>query len=1400
MNYTISDNRIPLKVGDVVEVNEHKRYIIDKHVASGGFALMYIAHEESNRGVRYVALKELFPRNVDNALVQRMEDGKILVWNPFAIDSKSEDEELRAELNKYFQHEVELTQKAGAIYTHDGQVETQNNLDVLKVEGPFTDTKGNVYLAVDTYMGEPLRDYIERGFVMNSDGTVASNRFLLEIIDILIETALRLSSLHDGASIYHLDISPDNIYLAQAAGQTRHQPFIIDYGSAYDRGNLTEHVDHRYTRNPFSAPEVVKLAELGPGCGLTVDESSDTFSIISVLFYAATGKTFTPEMRFFDEEWTNQIQQAYSLGIPSFSQGLSFARDLVAFFEQGLAAAQSNRYRTAKELLSALQALKASYQAYGNLLPLVEPDELMSYLILHKHPLYEYRSDDGNVHVMCLGSGHFIKRMILSLISAGQMLKSHLFIHIVSKDADNAFRADLCASAPLLHEYSNLNGDCDPQKEYVTFTFESVDDILLEDVCSAVVRKYSNARYYLISLGKNKQNIKAANLYAKEISNSFNNHEGKTIINYYCSEDAANNTASIFREHTHLANVEIDAFADNLSSYSDTIRLLGLRTLKLSHLYNKLSNASATLLESAESLMADKYGQRSSCAAALHVDYKIASAGINLSETANPEQVINAYKEALSNALFGELLEVEHRRWMMFMIADQFSLPTESELTQYGFELVNGKFNASWKCTSEKIHPCLVPCNPAGIMLTQTHWDTIFDKEKNLHQTKEAIELSDLDPLDKVSLTLHLLSLKKCQRILASRRIEHQFEYMAEKLNDRIAADDRDDVEYPHLTLLQKELENAHHSILTAVKNLTYKGDENRLSKLLESFKSASINIENEIEQLYQILGVFIEYAAWRDYKAADATIINNLMWLIYTEDEFDLINLKGEAIADNVASALILEPKSVTFFGADNHPEWETFLRKHKFLGRIEFFNIEHFQVSAVENKLASIISSHSRKCVIDITGADETAIVAAHKVASKYDTVSLICCKRNGMIENVHNFPTALAYTLIPSLSAEDVFTLHGATELIQEYNYMEHLGDFAPLLWDLYREFQADWEMITAFFAHPRCSGSGMWIRNFHISSQTQWKPYFRDNIPKEKWTKLQLETVFRELEGAGFIRNVIFGANHSGKTVAFDYPSQSEDTKTDFIRRTFNGFFGIKIPSASTPFTCNIKHSEEDGFYIDVKSESIVDCFCKKDDFSDKRHHSSEPEKRFSYVQMEPVLNRMAEMGLISKLEINLSATPPATDIKYTYADISVKRCLVTAGNVLELYVWHQARQTRAFNDCAANFIFKWREGVQNELDVILTAGLNTLVVSCKTAKFNKEHLYEIKYLTEKFSVNSKPVIVYSSKLAVEEGCLTSNLRPVKDRAKAMGVYLIDLNELDKPLGEKLVRIATGVDLP
>lgn len=1393
MLFNTSDVRVPLNANDIVEISPEQRYIIDKHQASSGFSLIYLAHLEGSD--RIVALKELYPRNVDNYFSQRMDNGSILLWNPFA-DNAEDDAARWEEMKKCFAKEVLLTKKAAIAYGLNGNKESQNNLDVLQMDGPYTDTKGNLYLVIDTYLGQSLHQYIDSGFVKNEDGQVRANQLLPEIIDILIEATIRLSNLHGDENLYHLDLSLDNIYLALAAGKTRYQPYIIDYGSALDRSNPSELYVHRYTYNAFSAPEILALAEYqDPDCGYTANESSDTYSIAAILFYAATGRIFTADLKMFDTEWKDQIKKEYSLGFLGNSEENTFYSKLISFFERGLSASQMERYCSAWELMHALQELKRYYLKYGNLLPLIESDELMSYLVLQKHPLYDFKSDDGDIHVLCLGSGRFIKRMILTLISTGQMISSHLFIHVVSRDSEEDIKIALREAAPLLNDYSNLTRTVDTGREYVTFSFEWIEDILDERVCAAILQKYIDSHYILISLGKNTQNIDVANICAKHFAENEAHCERKRVINYYCSEDAANNTRTSLAISKLPEWLEVDAFSDNLSGYSQTIRTLGIYTLRLAHLYSKLSNPNASIMETAKDLAQDQYSQRSSCAAALHLKYKLASIGID--PNGDIQNLITCYQQALRDDRFGKLLELEHRRWMLSMASEQYTLPTIKEINQYGFEMVGGYFNASWKCKGKKLHPCLVPCDTFGTMLTREDWDRFFAPGKEENEIVRTIDQAQVDPLCKVSLYLHLLAQKRCHAILKANILEDNFRYITEKLQ---AA--REENDYPDNVFdrLQKELDTTQTTVLNEAKQLSYKSDYGSLEHLKKIFEDANINIENEITQLFQRLSVFADYSSWRDYKSADATIINNLLWVLYLDNDINLIKLQSKTVVDNVVAPLMIEPEQTIYVGTKLHSQWEEFLQKHKYAGQISFVSLVENNYDEAVKCLEKIVANNRKKIVIDITGAMGTVIAAAQSIAVKYESVGLIESKQDGTIQNVYNFPMAPIYTLMPAISSNDVFALHGAKQFPQRDNYMERIDNYVSSLWELYEEFQEEWEMITAFFAHPRSSGAGIWIKNYSIRPDTIWKNYTREKVNKNRWDALELESAFQKLEEAGFIKNLSIGEDQNGKTLSFLYPSYSEDVQSDIVRKSFNNLFGVKIYDASTPFKCSLAYSDEKGFTIDIKTESIVDCYCKKNDYSDKRNNNLGVEKRYAYARLEPVLRRMDAKGLITNLTIDLQEGA-YTDIKFTYADIGIKRTLVKMGNVLELYVWHQAIQTRAFDDCAANYTFVWEEGVKNEIDVVLTRKWQTLLISCKTGKFNKEHLEEIKCLAEKFSLNSKAVIIYSSQMAVEDGRLTDNLLPIKKRAQALDVYLIDLNELGcDQLGNKLIRIADGLDTP
>lgn len=1387
MYYNLSDTRQPLAVNSIVEADKNRRYVIDKRIGSGGFSLMYIAHLEGTS--RYVALKELFPRHIENGVVERREDGKIVIYDPLTDTIASDNTDAWDEVAKYLYREVELTKKAASVYDTAGKRDTQNNPDVLHVSKPFRDTSGNLYIAIDTAQGEALADLIHRGFVRNESGEVLINGNLSEILQILKETARLLARLHGDNKMFHLDISPDNIYLTSSGAGTGLTPHIIDYGSAYDTENPDEKTGHCFTCNPYSAPEIMALAELNDqDAGYCPDASSDTYAIVSILFYALTGRVYSTEM-LFNQSWKARIREEYPPEEYETAPEDTFASCLISFFEQGLSADQTARFTTANALFAALSALQKAYHSSGNLFSQIEPDELMSYTILDKYPLYTYQGEEGDLDVLCLGSGVFVRRMILSMLSCGQMIGSHLNIHVVSAEP---FEKALLAQAPELERYSNLGAGMS-NEEYVSFTYEYVQDLLQPEACAQVAKTYPNCRYIIISLGSNNKNIDLARMYAKNISDL---HTGKkVVIHYYASEDAARNVRTEVSGEGISGNVELIPFGGEMSTYAATVRSLARRALRVNYLYDKLENPRIALEDSARKFVKNAYGQRSSCASALHLKYKLASI-INPSSSTNHRAIIPAYLKALEGPERGALLELEHRRWLMYMIADGYRCPTMDQIDGYGFRGTVAGFNASFKDTANKWHHCLVSCLPDGLRLPESH--TEWDQYKSY----DDIDATGFDELDKMSLKVHLLAKKRIALPATGKKLKDDFqngvgvylERQAADLSELAAADPAKQDESPLLDRLCEQYDEMEKALSALAEFGLYTDEADRLEALEYAFKEIGIDASDGFRNVRRDLEIYIEFARYRDYKAPDATIVDNLLWLLYADNEMTLIKLNGRTMSDNITGPLILEPKNLIYFGKEPDPYILEFLRAHGNRGSIVFKPCQATGAETVYQELARLRSRVSGSCVIDITGGDELFVAAAVRLAQGDKTVAVIRSDEGTQrIENIMGFHRAGAYQLHTNISADEVYALYGAQQIPVDNGYMLKLNQYAMQLWGFYQKHQSDWEMISAFFAARGRGSSEFWIKDLQITDQTEWRPYSR-TVKKFEWEMAGLSAVFKKMEEAGFLKDLSIDTSSSRfVTASFQYPCNT--TGFDPVFSQFNTFFGKKL-AIEFPLMLSIKNSTEKGLSVDINSGYQVDIMDKKSCYYEDWRTGTR--KQFPYASVVPALVDLQNAGLITDLEYNVVPEQLPAMIKYIYNDLAVKDCLITAGNVLELYTWSAARQTGYFDDCRANLSFQWKEGVKNELDLILTKGLTTLVVSCKTAKFKKEHLYEIKYLTERFSLNSKAVILYSSTQAVDEdGHLTYDTTAIEDRAKAMGVYLVKVNKLGlQQLGKVFEAIAKG----
>lgn len=1343
------DKRSALKVNETVTI-DRTEYVIDREAGRGGIAITYIAHKKDDPA-HWVALKELFPRALENAVAKRDEDGRVVI-KPYRSNKASADEadKLLEESKSFFNHEAEMARAAGKLYDKNGNEIKQNSRDVFGVRGPFIATNQNCYLVIDTYVGESLHDFIEKGWQRKKDKSIRPNLHLNDILDILKKVSIRLSKLNGDSRMYHLDLSTSNIYISKNLGGTEFDPFIIDYGSAYcyDSKARSSTVMHRFTQNPFSAPEIQSLSQLqDEDCGYSPDASSDTYSIANILFYAAMGKIFSAEMRL-SANWKSHLAALY----PEQMYG-EFANALTDFFEKGLAARQSERFLSADELRDALDDLSRLFSE-GGLLSAMDKDDKMSYLILNKHPLYEYATKDA-LNVLCLGSGSFVSRMVLAIMSTGQMLNKKLRVHVVSQNAEN-FKSELKKSAPELVKYSNLNPLYDEKYNYIEFDFQDEDfafgdENKLYSTCEEIAIEHCDFRYVIISLGSNKRNVDLARHYAKALGiawdcdtkgNTKENTKGKAIIHYYMGEDAADNTRSDVSTEGIKKNISLVSFSE--LEYADEEKALTERAFRLHYVYEKQRDLAVSRKKALESFIKNEYAQKSSAASAVHLKYKLASIGVVPKKTGSEKsKAIKAYLDALKTKK-DQLIALEHRRWLMYTVAEGYRCPSVEEIKKYCFSDVDGKFNASFKCTAKKLHHCLVPSD--GVLrlssLDIKKWDELTDAE---------IKRGGYDPLDMVSLQVHKIAKVK------SLTSYQQVKKICDELSYNIVAS-------------SEECSKAINAFFTWFSSARTAGNKNglalldkKLSSISAAFKEVGVDISEQIEDIKKAAAVTVEYLRYVDYKKPDEYIVDHLLWLYYAREDIGLIKFVSGKKIDNIAPILLIEPKNVIYLPTDTEADTfiEFFENRQSSVKITTFSKSEPQDIAKHREKLIRAINQLGKNtAVIDVTGANEWQIAAAIEVSADNDVPVIFCDSAKQTVQSIRGFEDASIYTLKNYISSNEAYQLFGALPTAENDDDLPLIPHYIDKLWNLYEKIsgsdQNNWVDLCNFM--NKLTPSSEIYLNGLTKTGGEDQEYKREfSLDWGIFMQSKLTPVLESLRQKELITSYDFDEIGDQMWITVKYPNY---TQSDTFRSCLSSLF---------------KHIDKISTWTNKSTK-------------DRLHFSSE--KRWKYTDIQKNLYSIVDKDMRSSELI----TEVNNDLKrISFASPVIKKCLNKYGNILECYVLCKANETGYFDTATVNFTFNWSKNsqVNNELDVVMTKGLASFMVSCKTGPLEKEHLYEIKTLTDHFSVNSTPVIVNSCTKPIQDA--------VAKRAAELGIHIIGRNEL-KDLAQVLLKIARGERKP
>ncbi len=158
-----------------------------------------------------------------------------------------------------------------------------------------------------------------------------------------------------------------------------------------------------------------------------------------------------------------------------------------------------------------------------------------------------------------------------------------------------------------------------------------------------------------------------------------------------------------------------------------------------------------------------------------------------------------------------------------------------------------------------------------------------------------------------------------------------------------------------------------------------------------------------------------------------------------------------------------------------------------------------------------------------------------------------------------------------------------------------------------------------------------------------------------------------------------------------------------------------------------------------------------------------------------------LDDLKRVGFIHSLEISRGR------LCFTYRDEELRKTLIKSGNLLELTTFFAVLSRNPHSDAHRGVQLLWRddrrnadgsrvsnETVRNEVDVLFMRGICPVFVSCKAGNVDKEALYELEAVANKFGGK------YARKIIVV-GCLEhNNKNPAQfiERARNMGITVID----------------------
>lgn len=1010
--------------------------------------------------------------------------------------------------------------------------------------------------------------------------------------------------------------------------------------------------------------------------------------------------------------------------------------------------------------------------------------DLILYSLLFNNPIYQYVTDQEDIHIMILGNGEWAKNFIKIVLQTCQVTNRSVIITLASDEPEKV-KQEYLKTRPAVSEFVNVNDSLkDSDKEiygvlnFVKGSFNKNEEQNHVAVIEDLFAKNGKPQYVFIDLtGSDILNYHVAQTFAKVIlSTCVKERENEQFAHSQKNLTEKNecNTISLFNRLSGLGAFDFQNANFKFINYvitgerkteqykggtplfvNESIPAAVLEPLDQmafnAHLswYNTLN---VDQNEIHEEFRKDIYNYNSSLAFVLSIPYKLWSVGIDIANNSIEnaaalfQEMLDEHNMKQPNEKYLSLIQLEHRRWVLDKICDKKGWRAPDK--------VNGLFDYTYcitRCSvkdiDKRIHPCIVHSTKAMPLKTE-----FYSKEPrenwNIANEKDAT----LDELDRMSIDLHRTFYKKAQEVIADKPLEKGYICTLEKV---LFDEKKDKVVLRAFNRYRYCIKN----ILTGNKAYSkqFEGVQNDFKKALTELppKKKQVIYGDEknqngglLKRIEDMLFPVIESNLYRDYKSLDEALVKNIPFIMTYKQTQELIlafdddrqgNGRNNAIFQNVASATVLNPLRI------------------KYLYYYDKYTNEELLIS----KIRSVISYLKKR----IVRCEITFVIAYQCLNDRIFTARINDV--HFVIKKCYNEEEAIK--IFESCLSSSPNTLYDGTTNL-----------FISSFWNsvLIRKIRA----IIPYFEFDDFR-----YKHFTNCNRCDFLTYLEKATVISK-THLRIEDMF----------SLMNAVNNKP-----DIPKFAD--KYDAIWRIYIGDLLIeKIKDKAKRWEYGVRNWNILCSFLDDYTKGLAPHKCTEVVFVFKNLNGNSGrrnqgefviENEMFYEQYKDILKKLQELELIEKLNVS-SILDNKARATFAFTTKEAKELMCKAGEILEIFTYFEVLKTGYFDDIACSYTFQWeRGGVTNELDCVLTKGFRTIIVECKAVyKLEQTYYQKLDSLTNQFGIAEKAVVLANTYDHGKDAVTINNKNII--RGEQMDIITISKPEDIINIGQNLCDIMEG----